>query len=188
MRCAASVTVSVGYCVARWWVFDLWVWVWVSASQSIPLSVFARNPHKGLAREISYEIGRRRGKARSQSIEQRRVSDRQGKVTVRERQLLKKELGLVGPEAGSASVPGSCVGISFGYTLAIATDAQKCQKSVKNFYLLTLRVYPSPRLFVLLSYTLGYICYICCIFVKHVKCPWPETRKTTRLSNGYELI
>ena len=67
------------------------------------MSVLARNPHKWLAREISYETGRRRRKARSQSREQRGVSDRQGKATVRERPLLKEKLGLVDPEAGSAS-------------------------------------------------------------------------------------
>ena len=40
----------------------LWVWVWVSTSQKIPLSVLAQNPHKGFAREISHETGRRQGK------------------------------------------------------------------------------------------------------------------------------
>ena len=61
---------------------------------------------------------------------------------------------------------------------------ERCQ----NFSLLTLRPNPSPCLFVLLSSTLGYICYICYIFVKHVKCPWPEMRESTRLSNSHELI
>ena len=54
---------------------------------------------------------------------------------------------------------------------------EKCQ----NFSLLMLRANPSPCLFVLLSSTLG---YICCIFVKHVKCPWLEMRGTTRRLNG----
>ena len=161
----------------------------MSASQGIHLSVLARNPHKEIAREISYETERRR-KARPQSRKQELA-------TVRERRRSEggsywmRSLGLVGPEAGSASarwwvsVPGICVGISLGYTLAIATDTQKCQKSAKNFSLLTLRDNPSPCLFILLFSTLGYICYICCIFVKHVKCPWPEMRETTRLSNGH---
>ena len=43
------------------WVW-VWVRVWVSASQRIPLSVLARNPQKGLVRDISEETGRRRGK------------------------------------------------------------------------------------------------------------------------------
>ena len=87
----------------------------------------------------------RQGKARQgHRAEQKGVSDSQGKATVREKQLLKEELGLVDPEAGSASargwisVPSSCVGISFGYTPTIATDAQKSQKSAKYFSLLTL--------------------------------------------------
>ena len=75
-----------------------WVWVWVKASQWILLSALAWNSHIGLAREISYEIGRRRGKARFQSNQQKRgISDSRGKVTVRERQLLKEELGLEDP-------------------------------------------------------------------------------------------
>ena len=36
--------------------------VGVGASQRIPLSVLARNPHKGLVREISHETERERGK------------------------------------------------------------------------------------------------------------------------------
>ena len=36
--------------------------VGVGTIQRIPLSVLARNPHKGLAREISHETGRGRGK------------------------------------------------------------------------------------------------------------------------------
>ena len=54
---------------------------------------------------------------------------------------LSEELGLVDPEARSASarrwvsVPGSCVGISFEYTLVIATE---CQKSAKTSLFLRL--------------------------------------------------
>ena len=41
----------------------------VGEPQSEDSFVLARNPRKELAREISYETGRRRGKARSQSSE-----------------------------------------------------------------------------------------------------------------------
>ena len=163
----------------------------MSASQRIPLSVLARNSHKGLSREISSETGRRRGKARSQGSQQKRgVSDSQKKETVREKQLLKEKLGPVDLETGSASargwvtVLGSCVGILSEIMLAIATE---CRKGAKNYSLLTLRANPSPFLFVLLSSTLGYIYYICYIFVRYVKCYWLEMRETTRLSNGHEL-
>ena len=77
-------------------------------------------------------------KKMKKSKSQEGVSVSQGKATVRERQLPKEELGSVDPEAGSASargsvsVPGSCVGISFGYTPAIAADAQERQKSAKT--------------------------------------------------------
>ena len=105
------------------------LWVWVSARQRISLSVLVRNPHKVLVREISYETGRRRENAMSQSSQQKRVvSDSLGKATVRERWLLSEELGPVDPEAGSASargrvrVPGSCVGILFEYTIMSDTE------------------------------------------------------------------
>ena len=55
------------------WVAFVSVSVGVGDSQRIPLSVLARNPHKGLACEISHETGRRRGRARSQ--------DRPGQLT-----------------------------------------------------------------------------------------------------------
>ena len=42
--------------------WHLFLWVWVSANQKISLSVLARNPHKGLSREISHETGRGREK------------------------------------------------------------------------------------------------------------------------------
>ena len=72
--------------------------VWVSASQRIPLSVLVRNPHKVLD-EISYKIGRRQRKARSQNSQQIGVSDSQGKLTVRERWLLKQGVGTCEPRS-----------------------------------------------------------------------------------------
>ena len=47
--------------VTRWLAFVSMV-VGVGSSQRIPLSVLTRNPHKGLAREISHETGRGREK------------------------------------------------------------------------------------------------------------------------------
>ena len=49
-------------CIVTRWVAFVSVDVGVGASQRIPLSVLARNPHKRLAREISHKTGRRRGK------------------------------------------------------------------------------------------------------------------------------
>ena len=49
----------------------------VGASQGNPLSVLARNPHKGLAREISHETGRTR-EGRSQGSVDRRGQSREG--------------------------------------------------------------------------------------------------------------
>ena len=75
-----------------------------------------------------------------------RAVNREDLVIVRERQLMKEELGLVDPEAGLTSarrwvsVPGSCVRISLRYSLVIATDAQKSQKSVQTSPFLGLRL------------------------------------------------
>ena len=136
----------------------LWVWVWGSSSQRIPLSALERNPHKGLAREISYETGRRRGKARP--TEKR--SDCQEKATVRERRLLSKVLGPVDPEARSASAkgwvsaPGSCVE---NFVQVHARDRHRsteCEKSVKNFSHLTPRA--NPNISSILSCLCGVLC------------------------------
>ncbi len=61
------------------WVAFVSVGVGLGASQRIPLSVLARIPHKGLVREISYETGIRRGKARSQGNEEKAVNRREQK-------------------------------------------------------------------------------------------------------------
>ena len=125
--------------VARWVHSFLWVLVWVSASQRIPLFALKRNPHKGVAREISCETGRRRRKARSQTSEQKKAVNRsRGKATVRERRLISEQLAPVDSEARSANargwtcVPGGCVGISLGYTLVIARCTQKCHKRLPS--------------------------------------------------------
>ena len=145
------------------------LWVWVSASQRIPLSVLARNPHEGLVCEISCETGRRRGQGRSQGSRQKKaVRDSRRKATVWERQLVSEELGPVDPEAGSASVrewvsvPGSCVEI-FKYTLVTDTEAQNTGK-VSTPPLLALGAKPTLFLFfVLFFHALG---CVCCVFVK----------------------
>ena len=119
-------------------------------------------------------------------------------ATARERRRLergrcwRRGLEPVNTEAGSAivggwvNVPGSCVGVLFEYTF-VKAKKQKMTEKFPNFSFLTLRAYPSPCLFVL-YFTHGYICYICYIFVKHVKCLWPEMRETTRRSFGHKLI
>ena len=67
--------------MTRWVAF---VSVGVGASQRIPLSVLTRNPHIGLAREISHETGRRwkketieKGRAEQGSQQERAVSRRE---------------------------------------------------------------------------------------------------------------
>ena len=163
-------------CVCVW--YDVWhsfLLVWVRASQKIPLSVLARNTHKGLAREISYETGRRRGKAKSQSSQQQSTEEgsqqKSGKAAVREGRWLSEELEPVDPEAGLAkargwvNVPGGCVGISLRYTLAIAHRCtRKSHKSVTNISLLALGANQNPCLFVLLFFLpLGCICCVLCV-------------------------
>ena len=145
----------------------LWVWVCVCVSASqIPLSVLARNPHK--VHEISYETGRRRGKARSQDREKRGQlagensqqksgeADGQRKATAR----------TCGPRGrvGQRVRVSQRVGISLEYTLAIAHRCTgKPHKSVINFSLLALGANPSPWLFVLLFFhsRLCRLCLVC---------------------------
>ena len=57
------------------------VWVCVGASQRIPFSVLVRNPHKGLAGEISHETGRMR-EGRSERGQKDTVSRREQKRPV----------------------------------------------------------------------------------------------------------
>ena len=117
-----------------------------------------------------------------------------GKATVREMWLLKEELEPVDSAVRSANVRGwvniygGYVGISLKYRHLIATDAQKPTEKCQNFSLLVLGANPGLCLFVLLSSTLDYICCICIVFVKHVKCPHLEMRETTGQSDGHELV
>ena len=85
---------------------------------------WSENPHKELAREISYEIGRRRGK------EGPRAEQKSGQTRAVGRR--EQELGPAESEAGLAnvrgwvSVPGGFVGISLEYTLTLA---HRCRES-----------------------------------------------------------
>ena len=80
--------------------------MWVSANQRIPLSVLARNLHKGLVHEISYETGRRRGKLRSQGSQQIGVSNSQKGSGQKKAAAEARSWGLGDPEARSASARG----------------------------------------------------------------------------------
>ena len=169
--------------------------LWMSASQKIPLSGLAQNLDKGLAREISYETGRRRGKARSQSCQQKIwVSDSQGKAMIKERgDCWRRCWDQWTEKPGQPTREDESAFLVAVWEFCSSTRSWQSQKhripeKCPNFSLLTLRANPSSCLFVLLSSTLGYICYICYIFVKHVKCLRPEMRGTTRRSDGHELI
>ena len=140
-------------------------------------TIFSTRPGEDEEKQVPRAVNKRKELA---LVRKKRQSER-GSYWRRSWDLWTKKPG----HPARVSVPGSCVQISCRDTLVIATERQK---SIKKFSLLTLRANPSPFLFVLLSSTLGYICYICCIFVKYMKCPWPEMRGTTRLSNGHEVI
>ena len=148
-------------------------WVWVSASQKIPLSVLARNTHKGIAREISHETGRRRGKPRSQSrteqsrteqgSQQERAVDRSlGKPMVRERRLLgpvEQKAGLSNVR-GWVSIPGDFVGISVEYTLAIAVRITESYSKLSQ-----------TSLFVSLDRTQVRVClFVCSLYFHTLSC------------------
>ena len=143
--------------------------VWVRASQRIPFSVLARNPKKGLAREISYETGRRRGKAKSQDSQQKKAVNRSwGKVTVRKRWLPSEELWPVDSEArstntrGWVSVPG--IRISLGYTLVIARCTENHTKvSRTSPFLRSELTQVRARLF-FFCFTLA-VCMLCLVYL-----------------------
>ena len=146
--------------------------VWVSACQKIPLSVLMRNPHKGLAREISHETGRGRGKE-SPRVKRRRQNrevdwtDQSTEQTRAENRAVSKreqELGCVVSDAGLTnvrwvSIPGNFVEISLEYTLVIASRCtESCTKVSQTAPFLRVRVWlfsflPPSRLCML--------CFVC---------------------------
>ena len=107
------------------------------------------------------------------------------KATVRERRLLKEELEQPTKEDESAFLVA--VWQFCSSTRSWWPQTHRVPEECPNFSLFAHRANTSPCLFVLSS-PLGYICYVCCIFVKHVKWPWPEMRESIWLSNGHELI
>ena len=127
----------------------------VGASQRIPLSVLAWNPHKGLACEITYETGRGRGKKgprknrRNQSIDQGSQQKRAGAMACGLR-------GRVG-QRERMSQRSSCLCGNFARIHACTSPQthRKLRKSVTNFSLLARGANPSLCLFVLFSSTLS---------------------------------
>ena len=83
--CSLNLTVVTN--MARWWAFV--VWMWLSASQRI--SLFWREAHTKSLRTRFPTRPEEDEERQGPRAEQKGVSDSQGKVTVRERQLLKEE-------------------------------------------------------------------------------------------------
>ena len=76
----------------------------MSFSQGIPLSMLARNTMLGLRARYPTRSGGDEETPGPRAVSgQGRVSNSQGKATVRESQLLKEDLGPVEPEAGLAN-------------------------------------------------------------------------------------
>ena len=167
------------YYVARCWGFV--VWVWVSASQKIPLSVLARNPHKGFACEISHETGRGRGprlnrrklnrigqSAGESSRQKSGEADGQRKSTAR----TCGSRGRVGQrEKMSLRSWWLCGNFARIHARDSSLMHRKLHKSVTNFSLLALGANPSPCLVVLFSSTLSVVYVVFCVSVKKCKIP-----------------
>ena len=130
----------------------------VGASQRIPLSVLARNPHKGLVHEISHEIERmregrsqrsvgRRGQSREGRSQQNGVDEtsrqnrsvRRWESGIEEASQQKSERRLLGPvdlqmsgwptREDKSALLVALWGFSLEYTLALAHRMhKKCQK------------------------------------------------------------
>ena len=149
--------------MARCWAFI--VWVWVSASQRILLSVLAWNPHKGLTREISYETGRRREKARSPGSQQKKVvSDGKRKEAA------ERWVGPVDQECrstsgrGWVSAPGSCVENFVRVHARDSTEAQNASKVPKTSPFLRLGLSQVRAcLFFFLPLSVMYVASVVCL-------------------------
>ena len=121
---------------------------------------------KSTQRACVRDFLRDRKKTRDGKVREQWKEESSQFLTVRKRRPLTEELGPVVSEARSADargwvcVPGSCVGISLGYTRVIAH--RKTTESVANFSLPALRANPSPCLFILLFvHLLSMSCLVC---------------------------
>ena len=144
----------------------LWHDVCICASQRNPLFVLAWNPQDFLGDQKRT----RKGKVWRQSTEVR------GRWWL-EKWLLSKELGLVDPEAGLAnvrgwvSVPGGCIGILLGYTLAIARSTENHTKVSQTSPFLHLELTQVRDRLFFFSFTLSVVYVMSCVFVKLCEMP-----------------
>ena len=166
------------------WVAFVSVCVGVDASQRILLSVLARNPHKGLLREISDETAReggkegrrenRRNQSTDQSSYQERTVDRsRGKPTVKRRKVTGRTCGLRGRvgqrERMSQRSWWLCGGFARIHARANPQMHRKLRKT--NFSLLSLGANPSPCLFVIFSSALSVVYVVFCVSIKKCEIP-----------------
>ena len=118
------------------------------------MSVLARNPQKGTARDNSHETGRGRGKEGPRAVQRRRKTDQstdQGGQQKRQEQRTGQSTEVRGSRQLSevdrnkvVSVPCGFVGISLEYTLALTHRSTECLESVTDFFVLAIGANPSP--------------------------------------------
>ena len=167
------------------WVALISLCVGVGASQTIPLSVLARKPHRGLAREISHETWRGRGKKgrgvkrrnelaeggrtekwTEQTSQQSREGGRTGQSAGESRWLLgcgDSEAGLANVR-GRVSVPRGFVGISLD--IHACTSPQMHKMLGKYHTLLSSCVWSlikSVFICSLFFHPLGCVCCVLCV-------------------------
>ena len=148
------------------------VGVGVATSQNIPLSVLVHNPHKGLAREISHESGRKRWKEGPRAEQRRRQNrevDRTGQSAGENRRLLgpmDSEVELANARRW-VSVPGGFVGISLEYTPAIACRyTESYAKVSETSPFLRLQLTQVRVCFFLFSFILLVVYVVFCVSVR----------------------
>ena len=150
------------------------LWVWVCASQRIPWSVLARNPHKRRVREITHDSGRWRGKGRSQSRTEESTehgsrqklgeADGQRKTTAR----TCGSRGWVGQrERMSQRSWWLCENFAGIHARDSSQMHRKLGKSVINFFLLALWV----RVCYLFLSILSVLYIVFCVFLKKCEIP-----------------
>ena len=125
--------------------------------------VLVRWLHKAIAREISHDTRRRRGKARSQASQQKRAVNRREQRNTVSRREQSTEVGVDQRERMSQRSWWLCWNFARIHAYDSPQMYRKLHKSVTNFAFLVLIANPSPSLFSFFPLTRLYILSFVCL-------------------------